>query len=214
MPRWNPFARRSAAADDGRWVVIDVETSGLDPARDRLLAIAGVAVRRQGAAPVIDLADSFEIVLRQGEARPVDRDNILLHGIGVGAQRAGVPPAEALTAFERWTGDAPRIGFHVGFDRAVIERANAAVLGRRGDHRWIDLEPLAAVTHPQVPARALDEWMAHFGITCAARHEAAADALATAELLLRLWPRLAAEGATDAAAMARLAATRRWVAPR
>ena len=30
----------STVADENRWIVLDVETSGLDPYRDRLLAIA------------------------------------------------------------------------------------------------------------------------------------------------------------------------------
>jgi DNA polymerase-3 subunit epsilon len=65
---------------------------------------------------------------------------------------------------------------------------------------------------PQVRARSLDEWMHELAIPCLARHEAAADTLATAELLLRLTPRLNAEigGAGFAAAQA-LAAQRRWV---
>ena len=40
----------------------------------------------------------------------------------------------------------------------------------------------------------------------------AADTLATAELLLRLWPRVLAEGASGFDDVARLAASRRWVA--
>ncbi|MEY3295007.1 MAG: polymerase PolC-type, partial [Pseudomonadota bacterium] len=77
---------------------------------------------------------------------------------------------------------------------------------------WLDLEPLAGVLMPQVRARSLDEWMHELAIPCLARHEAAADTLATAELLLRLTPRLNAEigGAGFAAAQA-LAAQRRWV---
>ena len=39
---------RRPALDDSRWVVLDVESSGLDPRRDRLLAVAAVAVRVQG----------------------------------------------------------------------------------------------------------------------------------------------------------------------
>lgn len=206
------FLRRAAGppSDDSRWIVLDVESSGLDPSSDRLLAIAAVAVVHDGDRLAIDLGDSFEVVLRQDDAA-VDKDNILVHGIGVGQQRRGVPAAEALAGFERWAGRSPRLGFHVAFDRALIERAARAALGSRSSHRWIDIEPLAAVTHPGVPARALDEWMTHFGIVCAQRHQAAADALATAELLLRLWPRLRAEGAVDAAAMARLADRRRWL---
>ena len=60
-----------AAPVPGRWVVVDTDTSGLDPLRDRLLAIGGVAVDDRG----ILLEDSFEIVLRgdpSGDAAHAD----------------------------------------------------------------------------------------------------------------------------------------------
>jgi len=211
---WSAFRRRAqAAGDDARWVVLDVESSGLAPSSDRLLAIAAVGLRRQGQRLEIDLGDSFEVGLHsEGGASP-DKANILVHGIGVGQQREGVPPRQALEAFDRWVARSPLIGFHVGFDRELIERACRSALGRTPALRWLDLEPLAAVTHPQVPARALDDWMTHFGIECAQRHQAAADALATAELLLRLWPRMLAEGVLRFDDVARLAASRRWAVP-
>lgn len=223
--RWRPGSGASSAA---RWIVLDVETTGLDPRSDRLLAIAAVALRLEGSRPVVELADSFDAVLRQGgenagagaaaigadQVDKVDKANILVHGIGVGAMRTGHDPADALRQFDAWAGDAPRLGFHVAFDQAVIERAQRRHLGRRGGARratWIDIEPLAAMTHPEVKARALDEWLAHFAIPCLKRHQAIADTLATAELLQRLWPRLQREGATDAAALARLANAGRWL---
>ena len=45
-----------------RWLVLDVESSGLDASRDRLLALAAVAVRLDARHAWIDLADSFEVV--------------------------------------------------------------------------------------------------------------------------------------------------------
>ena len=206
------FARRGAApADEGRWVVLDVETSGLDASRDRLLAIAAIAMRRETGAPRITLGDSFEVVLRH-EAAPVDKANILLHGIGVGAQRGGVDAKLALQAFADFVVDAPLVAFHAAFDRTLIERASAAALGRRLPNPWLDLEPLAAVLHPDVKARALDEWMAHFNIHCALRHQAAADTLATAELLLKLWPKACTQmNRPGFRAASKLAAQRRWV---
>lgn len=203
--------------DEARWVVVDVETTGLDVARDRLLAIAAVAVR-VAPAPAIALHDSFEVVLRQdatGDAAAIDRDNILLHGIGVGEQRAGVDPATALAGFERYVGRSPLLGFHAEFDRAMIARASRAVLGRMARNPWLDLEPVAAVVRRDVRARSLDEWMARFGITCLRRHQAAADVLATAELLLALWPAVRREcgPAPRFADLRKLADSRRWVAP-
>ena len=204
---------RRPALDDSRWVVLDVESSGLDPRRDRLLAVAAVAVRVQGTRPLIDLGDSFEVVLQQAASTAVpDKANILLHGIGVGAQRAGTAPQLALRALAHFVGASPLIAFHAAFDRALIDRAFKAELGRALPNAWLDLEPLAAVLHPRVSARSLDEWMAHFDITCAVRHQAAADTLATAELLLKLWPALTIQLPRPRfRAVASLAAQRRWV---
>jgi DNA polymerase III subunit epsilon len=201
--------------DGGRWLVLDVESSGLDTRADRLLAIAAVAVHHaDGSAPRIVPGDSFEVVLRQAgdSPGPADKANILLHHIGVGAQRQGVVSEDALLAFERFVGNSPLIAFHAAFDRAMIDRACDQYLGRRLPNAWLDLEPVAAVLHPAVRARALDDWLAHFGIGCAVRHQAAADTLATAELLLKLWPGVRRQVRTPGfAALVELAAQRRWV---
>ena len=191
LRRW---LRPAVAVDECRWVVLDVETSGLDIRRDRLLAIAAVAVGIDARRAVVHLGDSFEVVLRQpGTAAPPDKANILLHGIGVGAQRAGLPAAQALQAFVAYAGASPLLAFHAAFDRAMIERALRAESLPALPNPWLDIEPLAAVLHPQVKARSFDEWMASFGIHCAVRHQAAADTLATADLLLKLWPALQAQ---------------------
>lgn len=50
---------RRPAVDEHRWIVLDVEASGLDAARDRLLAIAAVGVHTGGGRASIALADSF-----------------------------------------------------------------------------------------------------------------------------------------------------------
>lgn len=202
--------RRGASVGPVRWVVLDVETSGLDARRDRLLAIAALAVyvdwTQQRLA--LRLGDSFEVVLRQQEVS--SRDNILLHGIGVKSQLGGVDPVQALQAFEAYVADAPLLAFHSAFDEALIGRHMQLHLGRGLANSWLDIEDLCAVTHPQAKARSLDEWMDQFGIACAQRHQAAADTLAECELLQRIWPRVAAECRGWADVM-RLARRRRWL---
>ncbi len=69
---------------------------------------------------------------------------------------------------------------------------------------------LCAALLPQVKARALDEWLDHFAIPCGRRHEAAADAWATGQLVLRLFPELARQ-CRNWRDLVRLAAAARWL---
>jgi len=198
--------------DEHRWVVLDVESSGLDARRDRLLAVAAIALHSDGDRPPrIVLSDSFELVLQQ-HAPVHDKANILLHGIGVGAQRQGRPAAEGLAELQAWVGRSPLIAFHAAFDRTLLDRAMHQALGRRLVGPWLDLEDVAAVLRPDLPARSLDEWMAALGVHCLQRHQAAADTLATAELLLKLWPAVQrAGGRPGFAGLQQLARQRRWL---
>jgi DNA polymerase-3 subunit epsilon len=171
-----------------RWIMLDVETTGLDPSADQLLAIAAVALRFTPTTGRLEVAvgDSFEIVLRQD--KPSAKDNILIHHIGVQAQSEGIAPTEALEQFRAWAGGSPLLAFHAAFDQAMIERALRRFHLAPLANEWLDIEPIARLFGGNAKARALDDWLTHFGIECAVRHQAASDAFATAELLLRLWP--------------------------
>lgn len=166
--------------DAQRWVVLDVETSGLDQHSDALLSIGAVAVRERR----VSVDDSFELVVRQQTAS--QRSNILIHGIGVQAQHEGVDPKQACRAFLDYAGAAPLVGFHASFDRAFLARAVRFYLGLTLTADWLDLAALAPALNPGVRAKALDEWLDHFGIVVTQRHHASADAFATAMLFLRL----------------------------
>lgn len=185
-----PPPRQALHLDHSRCVVVDVETSGLDLRRDRLIAIGAVAVARGG----VQLGDSLEIVLQQEKIS--EKGNILVHGIGGAAQRAGVPPADALLAFLEYLRKDPLVAFHVAFDEPMIRRAMRTFLGLDFRHAWVDLAYVAPALHPQRAGRprSLDDWMDLFGIGNYARHNALADALSTAQLLLALRNRLDAHG--------------------
>jgi DNA polymerase-3 subunit epsilon len=179
-----------------RWIVLDVETSGLNPHADRLLAIAAVAldVSPDFERIAIVIGDSYEAVLKQD--LPSSKDNILVHHIGVQAQADGRPPIEVLEEFRAWLGDCPLLAFHSAFDEAMLNRAYALAGLKQLQNEWLDIEPLAKITGVNPSLRALDDWLGHFGIECAVRHQAAADTFATAELLMRLWPYLKREASS------------------
>jgi DNA polymerase-3 subunit epsilon len=177
--------KRVAPPDNGlahtlsRYVVADVETTGLSLTKNKLISIGAVAVRNG----LIDVNDAFEVVLRQEEASTTE--NILIHGIGGSAQREGVDPADALIAFLKFVGKAPLIAFHAGFDQAMIEKALQEYLGLKLGQDWIDLAWVmpAVVRELERGGDGLDDWLRLFDIENIQRHNAVSDAYATAKLL-------------------------------
>ena len=191
-----------------RWVVVDCETGGLDAARDPLLSVAAVAVR----GGCIALGESFSAVLRQDA--PSDPANILVHRIGGEAQRGGRPAAQALREFAEFVADGLPVAFHAPFDEAALRRAMAGA-GLQAPRPWLDLAGLAPALNPEPGAarRALDDWLVKYGIDCPERHEALADAYATAQLLLVLLAQAERQGAGTVDALRRLERSGRWLGP-
>lgn len=196
-----PEAGSRTPLDQVRFVVVDVETTGLDPRHDRLLAI-GAAVL-EGLQ--LRLGEGFETLLRQTEASP--HHNILIHGIGPTEQAAGVEPEEALSAFLQHAGKSVLVAYHADFDRAVLERAVRRHLGVALPNPWLDLAWLAPALCPKAKLRraSLDDWLNHFGLLAHTRHRALADAAVTAELFLILLHRARTQGVDSLGALQALA---------
>lgn len=194
-----------------RCVVVDVETTGLDLFSDRLIAIGAVTVENR----TIRLGSGFEVVLRQPAASA--RANILVHGIDGTTQMAGLEPAAAILRFFDYAERAPLVGFQADFDRVMIDRAARAALGHVPSTVWLDLAYLAPALFAEsgvVVPRRLDEWTQRFGIENHARHNALADALATAQLLQIVLARAIATGAATLADLQRIESDQRWLSRR
>ena len=209
VERWGSLADydRRRPVTSGRWVVVDVESSGLDAVNDQLIAVGALAVV-DGA---IDLADSFEVVLRQ--ETPSDRDNIEVHGIGGTEQTEGEDPALALAAFLEFVGKDPLVAFHAPFDSTMLRRAIDAHLGVAFKRPWLDLADVAPLAWPRYASRltGLDDWLETFSIPVAFRHRAIADCLATAQLMLLVLPHAPAMGAATAGELVALSESNRWL---
>ena len=147
-----PEVERTAAFDHTRFVVVDVETTGLNLLTDTLISIGAVAVVNGRIA----LGDSFSVVLQQRESSR--KENILIHGISGSAQREGVPPADALLAFLEYLGKSPLVAFHVAFDETMIRRAMRQYLGISFKRPWLDLAyVLPALSGDQCDDHAADD---------------------------------------------------------
>jgi DNA polymerase III subunit epsilon len=169
---------RATALHALRFVAVDTETSGLDPARDRLISI-GACVVQAGSMP---LDQCFAALLRQD--RPSGADNVLIHGIGRAAQAAGAAPEAVLRDYLAFARRDVLVGYHMLFDLVVLQRAVRAALGIAYRPRYLDLALLVPALHGEGTGWDLDRWLQRYGLRAFTRHDALADAAAAAELLL------------------------------
>ena len=156
-----------------RWVVLDLETSGLNLNRDQVLSIGAVVIE-DGA---IDFSQQFERTLQCTEVKL--GPSVLIHGIGPSAIAAGSDPALALVEFMEYVGDSPILAFHAPFDQHMLGRALKDHLGYKLQHPFLDVADIAPLLCPQARIRqgGLDDWVAEFGLQVHQRHNASADAL-------------------------------------
>lgn len=178
-----PRALSGCSLREQRWVVLDVETTGLNLNKDQVLSIGAVVIE-DGA---VNLASQFERTLRRSD--PKLGASVLIHGLTPNTIAAGDDPVQVLLDFMAFVGDSPLLAFHAAFDEHMLGRALKDSLGYRLQHPFLDVAQLAPMLCPAVSLRdaGLDDWTRHFGLQAGERHHASADALVTAELAMILF---------------------------
>lgn len=163
-----------------RLIVLDLETTGLNPQKDEVIAIGAVAIE----ANVIPLNDQFDLILRRPELDI--RETVLIHGIGTEALTQGHEIEDALLHLLEWMNGDPILAYHSAFDQRFLEKTLKAQLGYTASHLWMDVAELLPAFFPkaEIKGKGLDHWSEFFGLEASERHHAAADALVTAELTL------------------------------
>jgi len=184
--------RTAPAAASSRWVVVDVETTGLDPWADHLLAIAAVAIHWQDGRPLLAPQDHLECLVQPAHHCSTEA-NVLVHHIGVERQRQGWSPGQALDRWTGWLAGSPLLAFHAPFDRAILNRAMKRERLKPPPNPWVDLAEVGTLVDP-AQHRDLDSWLRRYNIRPRQRHRALEDAWVTAELFLALWPALQRQG--------------------
>ena len=170
-------------------VVIDTETTGLDPRKARAIELAAV---RLSAGKLID-GGSFRQLLRPaGESIPAETTRI--HGIDDAMVAKSPPFAEVWPGFNAFVGQAVVIGHAIGFDLAVLKReCDLAGLPWKRP-RTLDTRLLAQIAAPELAGYTLEMLAAWLGIDAADRHSALGDATMTARVFLALVPKLRDHG--------------------
>jgi DNA polymerase III subunit epsilon len=162
-----------------RFAVVDVETTGTSPARsDRVTEVAIVHV--DGGA----VAGSFESLVNPG--RPIPAAIVALTRITEEMVRTAPPFGDVAGEVVRQLRDRVFVAHNAAFDWRFVSHEIQRAAGVQLVGETLCTVRLARVLLPQLPRRSLDAVTHYFGIDIGARHRAAGDALATAQVLLRL----------------------------
>lgn len=179
--RWSSIAAAGASPliEECAFAVLDVETTGSRPSDgDRVTDVAVVVVQGERRELVFESLVNPE--------RPIPSWITEMTGIS-DATVAGAPTFDQvadqlLATLSGRVFTAHNARFDWGFVASELSRTRGLQLvGPR-----LCTVRLARALLPELPSRGLDALMEHFGIENQARHRAAGDALATAELLARL----------------------------
>ena len=188
-------ASGSGALDDQplnalAFTVFDTETTGLDPSGgDEIIQIGAVRIvngrilRGEFLDQLID------------PRRSIPEAGIAIHGIHPHMVRAQPTIGEVLPVFHAFIGDSVLIGHNIAFDMRFLKLKEAETR-IRFDQPLLDTLLLSSIVHPDETSHGLEAIAARLGITISGRHTALGDALATAELFVRLLPLLAQRGVT------------------
>lgn len=173
-----------------RFVVVDLEATGLNTLKDKILSIGAVVI--QGDA--IDMGQQFERTLKRREHRLTE--SVLIHQLAPSEIAAGVRPKTGLLDFMDFVGDSPLLAFHADFDQRLLCRELRDFFAYNFKHPFFDLAEIAPMLYPQHSMRSprMDDWVDFFGLQVLQRHNACADAMVTAELMLILLKKAQAQG--------------------
>lgn len=170
-------------------VVIDTETTGLDPRKARVIELAAV---RLAAGKLVD-DGSFRQLIRPGDEK-IPAATIEIHGIDDAAVATAPSFAEVWPGFREYLGSNIVIGHTIGFDLAVWKRECDELGLRWSRPRTLDTRLLAEIAAPKLAGYALEKLAAWLDIDAADRHRALGDAVMTARVFLGLVPKLRDHG--------------------
>jgi DNA polymerase-3 subunit epsilon len=159
-----------------RFVVLDTETSGLDPRRDRIISIGALAVR--DGEMLLD--DVFEVLLQID----YNKASVTVHGITRDEASGGMEEPDALLLFLDYLRDAVIVGHHIDHDIEVLNCACERHFNLKLRNRSLDTMDLtlhlnddgAFAGRSVAEGFSLDALCEMFGVVPHDRHTAGGDA--------------------------------------
>lgn len=172
--------------DQLSFVVLDTETTGLDPRYDHVLSFGAVKVKGYN----IRVDTALEIYL---EAPKRNKDAVQVHGILDSNEVC--PPTDFVRELLAYIGSDILVGHHIGFDLLMLvktlkpfgfKKFHNPVIDTLHLSQRLEKGPHYDITPGKPGEHSLDNLCQKYGIPLDDRHTAAGDAFLTAHLLMKL----------------------------
>ncbi|HEY4669933.1 MAG TPA: 3'-5' exonuclease, partial [Tepidiformaceae bacterium] len=160
------------------YVAIDLETTGLDPERDRITEVGAVRFDEQGT-----VLDTYQSLVNPGREIPYFIEQ--LTGVTNLAVRDAPALADIAAAFRAFVGVSTLVGQNVGFDLFCLRREGVPL-----DVSAVDTANLSRLLLPARQPRGLMDLAAVLGVDAAEHHRALPDAKTAAGIFTALLRRL------------------------
>lgn len=175
----------------GNYTVIDVESSGLDPASDRILSIGAVKILKNE----IIVSQVFEKYIDQGN---LGVENVVVHGILKNGKEEKISEERAIIMLLDFIKNSIIVGHSISFDismlNSTLKRLGCGKLKNKSLDTLSMYKRFNSTGSNIVRPISLDDLSKEFNIPASDRHTAAGDVMITAILFLKLLSRMKKRG--------------------
>ena len=169
----------------GEFVVVDTETTGLNPKHDEILSIGAVKIKDNK----ILTSQTFEVFLKN--SKEISSNSIKIHGIRPIDLKNAKIPEEGIVEFLNFAGSRPLVGYYLEFDVSMINRYTKPLLGITLPNKMIEVseiyfdKSISLIPQGNIDLR-FDTIIKNCGIPNMGAHNAVNDAIMTAMIYLKL----------------------------
>ncbi|GAA6733861.1 3'-5' exonuclease [Thermus oshimai] len=177
-----PKALEEAPLEGLLYTAFDLETTGLNPREDRIIALGAVHLLGRRVLK----GETFEALLDPG--RPIPKASTEVHGLTWEMLKGKPRLEEVLPAFMAFIEETVLVAHNGAFDMAFLRQAGVEKTP------LVDTLLLSHLLFPDLEDHRLEALAERFGVPVLGRHTALGDALMTAEVFAKMIPLLEGKG--------------------
>lgn len=166
-------------------VVLDTETTGLDPRKDEILSIGAVIIRGNK----ILMNHSFECFVKPSAS--ISQESIKIHHIRECDLADAIEAEEAIRKLLDFIENRPIVGYYIDFDHKMISRYTKQIIGSTLPHPTIELSSMYYKRYRKSSSYEFvdlqfDTIMKALELPFLGKHDALNDAIMSAMMYLKL----------------------------